>query len=303
MQESAAQSGRGPRAASSCPDCGPLRAPISSALHPVLLDGALQVLLAVLGDDQRMVLTVGLERLEVAATTPRDVVWSHVRVHADGDGWRADLSIVTDEGEQVARVEGLRLAVVGVAEPEAAAAEVAGPPIVAALRIEAPGAPRRACFESLVRAQVGDVLGLSPERIEPRRPLQAMGLSSLMAVELRNRLSRQLGARLSATMVWNYPTLEALLPHLESKLSLSLDEGEAEILAPPRPSAEPVPIHRGAPSRPTASPPVEPRAAESVSPNPPSEVANDDPRQSSDDPVEDELLEELSRLDSLLATM
>ncbi|MEM9457630.1 MAG: acyltransferase domain-containing protein [Myxococcota bacterium] len=276
-------------------------------IHPVLLDGALQVLLAALGDDERMVLTVGLERLEVAATTPRDAVWSHVRVQADGDGWRADLSIVTDEGEQVARVEGLRLAVVGSAEPEAAAAEVTGPPIVAALRIEAPGAPRRACFESLVRAQVGDVLGLSPERIEPRRPLQAMGLSSLMAVELRNRLGRQLGVRLSATMVWNYPTLEALLPHLESKLPLSLDEGEAEILAPPRPPAEPVPIHRGSSARPAARPSerplVVPPSAESTSPNPPSEVANDDPRHGSDDPVEDELLEELSRLDSLLATM
>ena len=52
---------------------------------------------------------------------------------------------------------------------------------------------------------------LAPERIEPRRPLGAMGLNSLMAMELRNRLESDLGRPLSATLAWNYPTVDALV--------------------------------------------------------------------------------------------
>ena len=41
-----------------------------------------------------------------------------------------------------------------------------------------------------------------------------MGLTSLMAMELRNRLEAALDRPLSATLAWNYPTLEALVDHL-----------------------------------------------------------------------------------------
>ena len=38
-----------------------------------------------------------------------------------------------------------------------------------------------------------------------------MGLNSLMAIELRNRLETALGRPLSATLAWNYPTIEAIV--------------------------------------------------------------------------------------------
>jgi myxalamid-type polyketide synthase MxaE and MxaD len=41
-----------------------------------------------------------------------------------------------------------------------------------------------------------------------------MGLSSLMAIELRNRLETALGRPLSATLAWNYPTIEAIIGYL-----------------------------------------------------------------------------------------
>ena len=55
---------------------------------------------------------------------------------------------------------------------------------------------------------------ITPSRLDPRKALGAMGLSSLMAMELRNRLEAALGRPLSATLAWNYPTIEALVAHL-----------------------------------------------------------------------------------------
>jgi hypothetical protein len=44
-----------------------------------------------------------------------------------------------------------------------------------------------------------------------------------MALELRNVLEATLDLQLSATLVWRYPTLDALAGHLAEKLGLALD--------------------------------------------------------------------------------
>jgi hypothetical protein len=49
-----------------------------------------------------------------------------------------------------------------------------------------------------------------------------MGMDSLMALELRNRLEASLGLSLSATLVWGYPTVAALAPHLAEKMGMTL---------------------------------------------------------------------------------
>jgi acyl transferase domain-containing protein len=73
---------------------------------------------------------------------------------------------------------------------------------------------RRALLDAIVREIVGKVLKLAPARIDPRKAFGAMGLGSLMAMELRNRLEAVLGRSFSATLAWNYPTVEALVAHL-----------------------------------------------------------------------------------------
>jgi phthiocerol/phenolphthiocerol synthesis type-I polyketide synthase B len=69
-------------------------------------------------------------------------------------------------------------------------------------------------LESIVRDAVGQVLKLNPSRIDARKTLGSMGLSSLLAMELRNRLEAALQRPLSATLAWNHPTVEALAAHL-----------------------------------------------------------------------------------------
>jgi len=78
----------------------------------------------------------------------------------------------------------------------------------------APPAERRRLLEGVVKEAVGSVLRIAPARLDPRKALGSMGLNSLMAMELRNRLEAATGRSLSATLAWNYPTVEALAAHL-----------------------------------------------------------------------------------------
>ena len=55
---------------------------------------------------------------------------------------------------------------------------------------------------------------ISVGRIDARKALGNMGLNSLMAIELRNRLEVALGRSLSATLAWNHPTIEAIVDFL-----------------------------------------------------------------------------------------
>ena len=81
---------------------------------------------------------------------------------------------------------------------------------------EVPSDPveRRRALERAVREVVGRVLKLAPAKIDARKPLGTMGLTSLMALELRNRLEPLHGKPLSATLAWNYPTVDALVGFL-----------------------------------------------------------------------------------------
>lgn len=85
-----------------------------------------------------------------------------------------------------------------------------------------------------VREAVSRVLKLPAARIDARKPLGNMGLTSLLAMELRNRLEALAGRPLSATLAFNYPTVEALVGFLA---------GDAEPSVPtPAPVAAPLDV-------------------------------------------------------------
>lgn len=107
----------------------------------------------------------------------------------------------------------------------AAGAGAAAEAAVAALRAawrDAPGDERPAVLAETVAAQVRGVLRMDPgEPVSPRHRLIDLGLDSLMAVELRDRLRRKLGLerRLPATLVFDHPTIEAVAAFLDRRLA------------------------------------------------------------------------------------
>jgi len=82
----------------------------------------------------------------------------------------------------------------------------------------------------LVRAEVAAVLGhASPESVDMRRRFLELGMDSLTAVQLRNRLALATGVRLPARLVLDQPTPEGLTRHLRTVLAGS-DPGTPELL-------------------------------------------------------------------------
>ncbi|SBW22637.1 beta-ketoacyl synthase [Candidatus Protofrankia californiensis] len=80
-------------------------------------------------------------------------------------------------------------------------------------------AEQEALLLSFVQEQVGIVLAHpAPRTIDVRRGLLDLGLDSLTAVELRNRLNTATELRLPSTLVFDHPTTEAIAAYLRGRL-------------------------------------------------------------------------------------
>jgi len=73
-------------------------------------------------------------------------------------------------------------------------------------------------------SRIALVLGTELRNIPMTEPLKNLGLNSLIAVELRNGLSRELSLKLPATLMFDYPTMDKLTAYLLKELTGSHTE-------------------------------------------------------------------------------
>jgi polyketide synthase 12 len=83
-----------------------------------------------------------------------------------------------------------------------------------------PEAEQHAVLLDLVRSHIATVLGnTSAEAIDADKAFQELGFDSLTAVELRNRLKTATGLSLSPTLIFDYPTPNALASYIRTELA------------------------------------------------------------------------------------
>ncbi|MYR55898.1 6-deoxyerythronolide-B synthase, partial [Streptomyces sp. SID625] len=103
---------------------------------------------------------------------------------------------------------------------------------------------RAAALLDLVRSHVASVLGHDgADAVDPGRAFSESGFDSLAAVELRNSINAATGLRLTATLVFDYPTPRALAEHIGAKLVPAEQTPAAKPAAPvPATAADDDPI-------------------------------------------------------------
>ncbi|MGM3309232.1 phosphopantetheine-binding protein [Anabaena sp. WFMT] len=75
-------------------------------------------------------------------------------------------------------------------------------------------------------SNVSYMMGVNPEEIDIREPLDSYGLDSAQAMLLASKAEKFLGLKLSLIHLWHYPTIE----ELSQRLAEELENSQSEIL-------------------------------------------------------------------------
>ena len=75
-------------------------------------------------------------------------------------------------------------------------------------------------------AEISSLLGVNPEEINIREPLDSYGLDSAQTIIIASRAEKFLGFKLSLIHLWYYPTIE----ELSLRLSEELENSQSEII-------------------------------------------------------------------------
>ncbi|MEV6771998.1 type I polyketide synthase [Nocardia sp. NPDC051030] len=138
-----------------------------------------------------------------------------------------------DRAAVQARPDGIPPLLRGLVHPRARRAATSGPAAAAGRWAGLSGTALLDVLLDLVRTEVALVLGHERAAdINPARAFDELGFDSLAAIELRNRLGTAAGMKLSATLVFDYPTPAALAAHLAEKLGATTASTPEPVAAP-----------------------------------------------------------------------
>jgi acyl carrier protein len=73
-------------------------------------------------------------------------------------------------------------------------------------------------------SQISEHLGVEPDEIDIREPLDSYGLNSGQAMIIASRAEKLLGLKLSPILLWHYPTIEGLSKRLAEEFEASESE-------------------------------------------------------------------------------
>ena len=86
-------------------------------------------------------------------------------------------------------------------------------------------------LENGLRAILATELRMPEAEVELDRPFAEMGLNSVMAMSIRREVEQLVGIELSATMLWNHPTIASFASYLAKKLvPQENSEGDSDVV-------------------------------------------------------------------------
>jgi acyl carrier protein len=199
-----------------------------------LVDGAVHVARLVHSSDPRLMLPAAAESVRFHATLAysRGAVEVHRR-GGNGDELIVDIVVTAPDGSTCVDIRSLRYAAM-----ESGFAQVGSHDESATVAwAEMPAENMLGELERRMRAILGDELGMPASAVDVDRPFPELGLDSMMAMTVLREAKRLVGFDLSATMLWNHPTISSLAAYLAEVLAPAkvsddgVDEGLVEVTA------------------------------------------------------------------------
>ncbi|MFT4042004.1 MAG: type I polyketide synthase [Gordonia sp. (in: high G+C Gram-positive bacteria)] len=146
---------------------------------------------------------------------------------SDASGFASDVVIAGPDGDRVLDIRGLRFARAGVPQlPESPDAATTDADVLAWAQLSAEAT--RLELRERLRAIVAREIGMPPEALRINQSFPELGLDSMMAMAVLRDARRLVGIDLSATMLWNHPTVEALSDLLTELLAPQREAAQSE---------------------------------------------------------------------------
>ena len=217
---------------------------VSGALHAevdvpeastvALLDAGVELARLVDGSEPRLMLPAAVESVRFHA----ELADSHgavvVRRGGEGVDFIVDIVLTAADGSACVDIRSLRYAATEPGVPQVAAHEES--PTVA--WSEMPAENILGELELRLRAILAGELGMHSSALDVNRPFPELGLDSMMAMAVLREAKRLVGFDLSATMLWNNPTISSLAAYVTEMLvaqQVQEDVHEGTVIETPDP--------------------------------------------------------------------
>lgn len=207
----------------------------NGSLHPGRFDSCFQLLFACPGapPEGEAYMLLGVDRIRLVQSDGHRFCHARLRPGDRGETFSGDVTIFDEAGNPAVTLEGIHFK----RAPRAALQNSAASASVLAPSVHTAGAPREdaelirrlaaepahehgAIVLSFVREEAASVLQQDPASLDPDRGLFDLGMSSLMSLELSNRLRIAVGRSvpLPTTLVFDRPTIAGLSEYLLARL-------------------------------------------------------------------------------------
>ncbi len=193
-------------------------------IHPALLDAAWQIILHIITkiETDKIYIPVSIGKLKLYSAL-RTKVWAIAEIPETN--LIANIKLVDNQGILLTEIYGLKLIATTasslLSSLQADISQLTSTQESALIeQLEAaPISERLDLLTTHIRLAIAKTLGwIDIEKTVMQQPLFDLGLDSLMAVELRNSLESSLQTSLRSTLLFDYPTVEALVEYLANDI-------------------------------------------------------------------------------------